>query len=141
MKRHAIRKIDRLCSVLCWHCLLLFSSDTSSLNFFVSYAEGAVESIWSIDQYFEFVLVLMFSTGLSFQRIVSDTLALPALSLAGELVPHANVQTSFHELDFLFRNFGSPHLQCKPGEQQSPNFPPLAPRPAQPPHPVKAFLG
>uniref|UniRef100_A0A2P2JLX2 Sec-independent protein translocase protein TATCic n=1 Tax=Rhizophora mucronata TaxID=61149 RepID=A0A2P2JLX2_RHIMU len=39
----------------------------AALNFFVSYAEGAVESLWSIDQYFEFVLVLMFSTGLSFQ--------------------------------------------------------------------------
>jgi hypothetical protein len=26
-----------------------------------------VESLWSIDQYFEFVLVLLFSTGLSFQ--------------------------------------------------------------------------
>ncbi|XP_057423147.1 sec-independent protein translocase protein TATC, chloroplastic [Lotus japonicus] len=39
----------------------------AALNFFVDYAEGAVESLWSIDQYFEFVLVLMFSTGLSFQ--------------------------------------------------------------------------
>eukprot|EP00897_Mesotaenium_endlicherianum_P001910 jgi/Mesen1/1747/ME001390S00740 len=39
----------------------------AALNFFISYAEGVVESIWSIDQYFEFVLVLMFSTGLSFQ--------------------------------------------------------------------------
>lgn len=39
----------------------------AALNFFVSYAEGAVESLWSIDQYFEFVLVLMFSTGLAFQ--------------------------------------------------------------------------
>ncbi|KAG4984492.1 hypothetical protein AAZX31_10G254400 [Glycine max] len=39
----------------------------AALNFFVTYAEGAVESLWSIDQYFEFVLVLMFSTGLSFQ--------------------------------------------------------------------------
>ncbi|KAG0461269.1 hypothetical protein HPP92_021566 [Vanilla planifolia] len=39
----------------------------AALNFLVNYAEGAVESIWSIDQYFEFVLVLMFSTGLSFQ--------------------------------------------------------------------------
>ncbi|CAN1796412.1 Sec-independent protein translocase protein TATC, chloroplastic [Linum perenne] len=39
----------------------------AALNFFVSYAEGAVESLWSIDQYFEFVLILMFSTGLSFQ--------------------------------------------------------------------------
>ncbi|KAK9676278.1 hypothetical protein RND81_11G066300 [Saponaria officinalis] len=39
----------------------------AALNFFVTYAEGVVESIWSIDQYFEFVLILMFSTGLSFQ--------------------------------------------------------------------------
>ncbi|XXG83832.1 hypothetical protein AAC387_Pa10g1495 [Persea americana] len=39
----------------------------AALSFFVSYAEGAVESLWSIDQYFEFVLVLLFSTGLSFQ--------------------------------------------------------------------------
>eukprot|EP00963_Diacronema_lutheri_P002577 scaffold177_cov334-Pavlova_lutheri.AAC.80 len=39
----------------------------AALNFFVSYAEGAVESLWSIDQYFEFILVLMLSTGLSFQ--------------------------------------------------------------------------
>ncbi|RAL40224.1 unnamed protein product [Cuscuta campestris] len=39
----------------------------AALNFFVNYAQGAVESFWSIDQYFEFVLVLMFSTGLSFQ--------------------------------------------------------------------------
>lgn len=43
----------------------------AALSFFVSYAEGAVESLWSIDQYFEFVLLLMFSTGLSFQvRII-----------------------------------------------------------------------
>ncbi|XP_068638718.1 sec-independent protein translocase protein TATC, chloroplastic-like [Aristolochia californica] len=39
----------------------------AALSFFVNYAEGAVESLWSIDRYFEFVLVLMFSTGLSFQ--------------------------------------------------------------------------
>jgi len=39
----------------------------AALGFFVSYSEGAVESLWSIDQYFEFVLVLMLSTGLSFQ--------------------------------------------------------------------------
>ncbi|KAM3741290.1 hypothetical protein ACB098_08G164900 [Castanea mollissima] len=36
--------------------------------------EGAVESLWSIDQYFEFVLVLMFSTGLSFQVPVIQVL-------------------------------------------------------------------
>lgn len=39
----------------------------AALNFFVSYSEGAVESLWSIDQYFEFVLVLLLGTGLSFQ--------------------------------------------------------------------------
>ena len=39
----------------------------AALNFFVSYADGAVESLWSIDQYIKFVLVLMLSTGLSFQ--------------------------------------------------------------------------
>mmetsp|Transcript_12100 Transcript_12100/g.31051 ORF Transcript_12100/g.31051 Transcript_12100/m.31051 type:complete len:400 (-) Transcript_12100:24-1223(-) len=39
----------------------------AALNFFVNYADGAVESLWSIDQYFEFVLVLLLSTGLSFQ--------------------------------------------------------------------------
>ncbi|KAL8463443.1 hypothetical protein ACS0TY_034191 [Phlomoides rotata] len=39
----------------------------AALTFFVNYSEGAVESIWSIDQYFEFVLILLFSTGLSFQ--------------------------------------------------------------------------
>ncbi|OIV91085.1 hypothetical protein TanjilG_30307 [Lupinus angustifolius] len=46
----------------------------AALNFFVSYAEGAVESLWSIDQYFEFVLVLLFSTGLSFQVPVIQVL-------------------------------------------------------------------
>jgi sec-independent protein translocase protein TatC len=39
----------------------------AALKFFVGYADGAVESLWSIDQYFDFVLVLLFSTGLSFQ--------------------------------------------------------------------------
>jgi Sec-independent protein secretion pathway component TatC len=54
----------------CAGCRLLFSYEIltpAALNFFVSYAEGAVESLWSIDQYFQFVLVLMLSTGLSFQ--------------------------------------------------------------------------
>ena len=49
----------------------------AALNFFVSYAEGAVESLWSIDQYFEFVLVLMFSTGLSFQVNIFYSCLLP----------------------------------------------------------------
>lgn len=39
----------------------------AALNFFVSYGADVVEQLWSIDKYFEFVLLLMFSTGLAFQ--------------------------------------------------------------------------
>jgi len=46
----------------------------AALKFFVAYADGAVESLWSIDQYFEFVLVLMLSTGLAFQVPVVQVL-------------------------------------------------------------------
>ena len=49
---------------------LLFAYEVltpAALKFFVDYADGAVESLWSIDQYFQFVLVLLMSTGLSFQ--------------------------------------------------------------------------
>jgi sec-independent protein translocase protein TatC len=39
----------------------------AALNFFVTYGEGVVEQLWSIERYFEFVLLLLFSTGLAFQ--------------------------------------------------------------------------
>lgn len=39
----------------------------AALNFFISYGEGVVEQMWSIERYFEFVLLLLFSTGLAFQ--------------------------------------------------------------------------
>jgi hypothetical protein len=61
---------------------LLFSYSVlvpAALKFFVSYADGAVESLWSIDQYFEFVLVLMLSTGLSFQVQAPPTHPTPPL--------------------------------------------------------------
>ena len=51
-------------------CSLVFSYEIltpAALKFFVAYANGAVESLWSIDQYCNFVLVLMLSTGLAFQ--------------------------------------------------------------------------
>ncbi|TAG75018.1 MAG: twin-arginine translocase subunit TatC [Oscillatoriales cyanobacterium] len=38
-----------------------------ALNFFVTYGADVVEQLWSIDKYFKFVLLLMFSTGLAFQ--------------------------------------------------------------------------
>ena len=39
----------------------------AALNFFINYGADVVEQSWSIDKYFEFVLLLMFSTGLAFQ--------------------------------------------------------------------------
>jgi sec-independent protein translocase protein TatC len=39
----------------------------AALRFFISYGADVVEQLWSIEKYFEFVLVLLFSTGLAFQ--------------------------------------------------------------------------
>ena len=39
----------------------------AALNFFINYGSDVVEQSWSIDKYFEFVLLLLFSTGLAFQ--------------------------------------------------------------------------
>ncbi|MFN5513992.1 MAG: twin-arginine translocase subunit TatC [Cyanobacteriota bacterium] len=39
----------------------------AALQFFVNYGAEVVEQLWSIDRYFEFVLLLMFSVGLAFQ--------------------------------------------------------------------------
>ena len=39
----------------------------AALNFFINYGANVVEQSWSIDKYFEFVLLLLFSTGLAFQ--------------------------------------------------------------------------
>ncbi|MGB8699290.1 MAG: twin-arginine translocase subunit TatC [Thermosynechococcaceae cyanobacterium] len=39
----------------------------AALNFFITYGGDVVEQLWSIDRYFEFVLLLLFSTGLAFQ--------------------------------------------------------------------------
>ena len=39
----------------------------AALNFFLNYSEEILEPFWSFDQYFEFILVLFYSTGLAFQ--------------------------------------------------------------------------
>ena len=46
----------------------------AALNFFITYGADVVEQAWSIDRYFEFVLLLMFSTGLAFQIPVVQAL-------------------------------------------------------------------
>ena len=39
----------------------------AALNFFLNYSDEVIEPLWSFDQYFEFILVLFYSTGLAFQ--------------------------------------------------------------------------
>jgi len=39
----------------------------AALSFFLNYSQEVIEPFWSFDQYFEFILVLFYSTGLSFQ--------------------------------------------------------------------------
>tara|TARA_B110000444_G_C18839042_1_gene597778 strand:+ start:1805 stop:2578 length:774 start_codon:yes stop_codon:yes gene_type:complete len=49
---------------------LLFSYSflvPAALNFFIAYGSEVVEPFWSFDQYFDFIAVLIFTTGLAFQ--------------------------------------------------------------------------
>jgi len=39
----------------------------AALHFFINYGSEIVEPIWSFEQYFDFILILLFSTGLVFQ--------------------------------------------------------------------------
>lgn len=39
----------------------------AALNFFLTYSDEVIEPFWSFDQYFEFILVLFYGTGLAFQ--------------------------------------------------------------------------
>jgi len=39
----------------------------AALNFFLNYSDEVIEPFWSFDEYFEFILVLFYSTGLAFQ--------------------------------------------------------------------------
>ncbi|ERN41845.1 Twin arginine targeting (Tat) protein translocase TatC [Rubidibacter lacunae KORDI 51-2] len=44
-----------------------FALVPAALNFFISYGQDVVEQMWSIEKYFKFVLLLMFSSGIAFQ--------------------------------------------------------------------------
>lgn len=39
----------------------------AALHFFIKYGADIVEPLWSFEQYFDFILILLFSTGLAFQ--------------------------------------------------------------------------
>lgn len=48
-------------------CFSYFFLVPAALRFFISYGSEVVEPFWSFDQYFNFVAVLLFTTGLTFQ--------------------------------------------------------------------------
>ncbi|WOB43474.1 twin-arginine translocase subunit TatC [Thermoleptolyngbya oregonensis NK1-22] len=59
----------------------------AALNFFISYGADVVEQLWSIDRYFEFVLLLLFSTGLAFQiPVIQVLLGLLGLVTSGQML-------------------------------------------------------
>jgi sec-independent protein translocase protein TatC len=59
-----------LSSLILFGLGLLFSYYTlipAALNFFLNYSDEVIEPLWSFDQYFEFTLILFYTTGLAFQ--------------------------------------------------------------------------
>jgi len=59
----------------------------AALNFFLNYSEEVLEPLWSFDQYFEFILVLFYSTGIAFQiPIIQILLGLLNLTSAKQML-------------------------------------------------------
>jgi sec-independent protein translocase protein TatC len=59
----------------------------AALNFLVSYGADVVEQFWSIERYFEFILVLLLATGLLFQvPVVQILLALLGLVTSSQML-------------------------------------------------------
>lgn len=48
-------------------CFAYFFLVPAALRFFITYGSEVVEPFWSFDQYFDFIAVLIFTTGLAFQ--------------------------------------------------------------------------
>jgi len=45
----------------------ILRANSRCFKFFLNYSDEVIEPLWSFDQYFEFILVLFYSTGLAFQ--------------------------------------------------------------------------
>nr|YP_010903682.1 Sec-independent protein translocase component TatC [Hypnea wynnei]WCH56534.1 Sec-independent protein translocase component TatC [Hypnea wynnei] len=57
-------------SIFLFFCGLFFAYNIlapAALKFLIEYGANIVEPIWSFEQYFNFILLLLFSTGISFQ--------------------------------------------------------------------------
>lgn len=59
-----------ICSIILFFIGLLFAYQIlapAALSFFIQYGSEIVEPLWSFEQYFNFILLLLFSTGIAFQ--------------------------------------------------------------------------
>nr|QCI05224.1 Sec-independent protein translocase component TatC [Centroceras clavulatum] len=59
-----------ICSIILFFLGLFFSYKIlvpAAINFFINYGSDIIEPIWSLEEYFNFILLLLFSTGVSFQ--------------------------------------------------------------------------
>ena len=59
-----------LSSIILFSSGILFSYKIlapAAIQFFIQYGADAIEPIWSLEEYFNFILLLIFSTGLAFQ--------------------------------------------------------------------------
>lgn len=74
-----------LSSAVLFYCGVLFAFyalSPAALGFFINYSQDVIESQFSIDQYFEFILSMGFATGLAFQVPVLQV-ALGLLNIIG----------------------------------------------------------
>lgn len=56
----------------------------AALNFFLNYSLGVIDPLWSFDEYFNFVLVLFFSTGVIFQIPIVQVILSLSKILSGQ---------------------------------------------------------
>ncbi|PSO46880.1 MAG: twin-arginine translocase subunit TatC [Cyanobacteria bacterium SW_9_44_58] len=64
-----------------------FALVPAALDFFINYGKDTVEQMWSIDKYFRFVLLLLFSTALAFQiPIIQVLLGLLGIASSGTML-------------------------------------------------------
>lgn len=61
----------------------------AALKFFIGYSKSIIEPLWSFDQYFDFVLFLFYSTGLSFQVPIFQVIIGLAGIVTGKQMLHA----------------------------------------------------
>ena len=67
-----------IASVILFNSGLLFAYYVlipAAVTFFINYSKNIIETLWSFDQYFDFVLFLFYSTGVSFQVPIIQIIA------------------------------------------------------------------